>query len=60
MAAHTEYVPFARQIIGSEDALEARQEKYGRTTRNSARYIRSIEVGEDERRALERSSLGIL
>ncbi|KAF7352787.1 Transcription initiation factor [Mycena venus] len=50
--AHTEYLPWARQIIAGEDAQEARQERWGRVTRNSARYIRSVEIGEREREAL--------
>ncbi|KAJ7682798.1 P-loop containing nucleoside triphosphate hydrolase protein [Mycena polygramma] len=56
-AVHTEYVPWARMIIAGEDAQEARQERQGRGTRNSVRYIRSIEVGSREREALEASSL---
>ncbi|KAJ6539350.1 P-loop containing nucleoside triphosphate hydrolase protein [Mycena capillaripes] len=54
--AHTEYVPWAREIITAEDAAEAKQERWGRATRNSARYLRSIEVGERERAALLASS----
>ncbi|KAJ6599063.1 hypothetical protein DFH09DRAFT_23406 [Mycena vulgaris] len=57
--AHTEYVPWARQIIAGDDALEAAQSArgVGRGTRNSARYtyVRSLEVGDEERRALDAS-----
>ncbi|KAJ6515891.1 hypothetical protein C8R45DRAFT_957986 [Mycena sanguinolenta] len=56
--AHTDYLPWSRHIIAGEDVQEARQERGGRATRNSARYIRSIEVGEQEREALAGSSLG--
>ncbi|KAJ7771367.1 hypothetical protein DFH07DRAFT_914076 [Mycena maculata] len=55
--AHTEYVPWARHIIVGEDALEARQGRCGRATRNSTRYIRSIELGKEERDALDASRI---
>lgn len=55
-SVHTDYVPWVREIITAEDAVEARQERWGRTTRNSARYIRSVELGDHEKRALLASS----
>ncbi|KAJ7638815.1 hypothetical protein FB45DRAFT_1055047 [Roridomyces roridus] len=42
-AAYTDYLPLARQIIMAEDVTEERYERFGRTTRNSNRYIRSVE-----------------
>ncbi|KAJ7179131.1 P-loop containing nucleoside triphosphate hydrolase protein [Mycena filopes] len=55
-ATHVDFVPFVRQIIAGEDALEAvyRQMR----TRGLARtYYRSLVVGEETRRALNSSSL---
>ncbi|KAJ7700095.1 P-loop containing nucleoside triphosphate hydrolase protein [Mycena rosella] len=58
--AHTEYVPWVRQIIAGDDAAavaHSAQRGAGRGTRNSARYIRSVELDAEGRRALEGSSL---
>lgn len=57
--AHTEYVPWARQLIAMDDALEGVQRRgAGRSTRNSARHVRSISLDDGGRAALVGSSLG--
>lgn len=59
-AAHTEYVPWARQLIACDDGAEAAQRGrvVGRSTRSGARHVRTIEVDTEVRRGLERSSFG--
>ncbi|KAJ7498919.1 hypothetical protein FB451DRAFT_1427460 [Mycena latifolia] len=61
--AHTEYVPWAREIIAGDDAAAAAAAQSGRgagrSTRNSARHIHSIELDAGGRAALEGSVLGV-
>lgn len=61
-----EYLPYVRQIVGSEDrqeaALMAQGREGGRRTRNSARreYIRTLELSEEGRRMATESGFNIV
>lgn len=59
-----DYLPWIRQIVLADDEEEKNANKadirVGRRTRNSQgqRYVRAIEISEDEREALEQTTLG--
>ncbi len=63
-AFDVDYLPWIRQIVLADDEEEKNANKVeirvGRRTRNSQgqRYVRAIEVSEDEREALEQTALG--
>ncbi|KAJ7228650.1 hypothetical protein GGX14DRAFT_414058 [Mycena pura] len=56
---HTDYLPCVRQIIAAEDAVDAAWQGLAgrRGTRSSRRYLRTVEVGGEERDLLSGSSL---
>ncbi|PBK69622.1 P-loop containing nucleoside triphosphate hydrolase protein [Armillaria solidipes] len=63
-AFDVDYLPWIRQIVLADDEEEKSVNKaeirVGRRTRNSQgqRYVRAIEISEDEREALEQTALG--
>ncbi|KAK0190937.1 P-loop containing nucleoside triphosphate hydrolase protein [Armillaria mellea] len=63
-AFDVDYLPWIRQIVLADDEEEKNANKseiqVGRRTRNSQgqRYVRAIEISEDEREALEQTALG--
>ncbi|PBL02557.1 P-loop containing nucleoside triphosphate hydrolase protein [Armillaria gallica] len=63
-AFDVDYLPWIRQIVLADDEEEKNANKVeirvGRRTRNSQgqRYVRAIEISEDERDALEQTALG--
>ncbi|THV08553.1 hypothetical protein K435DRAFT_772021 [Dendrothele bispora CBS 962.96] len=53
-----DYLPWIRHMVAADDVLEKETERVGgRTTRNSQRYVRTVELSEGERAILEWTKL---